>query len=172
MFRSAREALEFAYRTTNTPILKMSSINSMRGPSGFSEMTPHDRHAQAAIILSIIKNAVDPSGIAYLRAQYGAELRGGEHAADVLAALVRVAMASFPTGMHNRRGVGRMIETYFGKGKYSMISLRTDLQCNNRRYYEYKEWVAAAMDRLAMRAEDDAHRALEAAGLILVEVAA
>jgi len=67
-------------------------------------MTPHDRHAQAAIILSIVEKAVDVNGLAYLKAHYGRELQGGEDQRAVADVLVRVAMAAMPTGMHNRRG--------------------------------------------------------------------
>jgi hypothetical protein len=62
-----------------------------------------------------------------------------------------------------------MIEAYFGKD-YGMVSLRTDLKCNNRRYYEIKEYVANTMDQVGRRAVDEAGRAIEAAGLIDVEV--
>lgn len=170
MFKSAHHALQFAFRVTNTPIVKTSSLGGMlKSHGGGDIMTPHDKHAQAAMVMSLVERAVDVNGMAYLCAHYGAELRGGERKADVLAVLVRAAVSSMPTGMHARRGVSKMIEAHFGVN-YSMVSIRKDLGCNNRRYYEYKQWIGDAMDGIGLKAEDDAHRALESAGLI--EVAA
>lgn len=198
MFRSAQDALRFAYRTVNTPIVKMSSIGTMRAPDrrdlgpvdkhgngdavvrvsgggGMSELVGLSRHellAQAAIILSLVERSVDVYGMAYIKAYYGYEIKhGGPQKSAVLSTLTTAAMSSLPTGMHNRRGVSRMVEVYFGAG-YSMISLRADLKCNNRRYYEYKQWIGDVMDRIASRTEEDVYRALESAGLILAKEAA
>ncbi|OGT02148.1 MAG: hypothetical protein A2143_00690 [Gallionellales bacterium RBG_16_57_15] len=165
MFRSAHEALQFAFRTLGIPILRISSINNMRGSSGNGDLTQHDLHAQAAIIMSIVEQAVDVNCLVYLKARYGHELRGGEQERVVADTLVRVAVAALPTGIHSRRGIERLIRMYFGHG-ISMFSARKDLLCNNRRYYEYRDAVYGALDRLAARAEADADMALEAAGLL------
>lgn len=171
MFKSAHHALQFAYRVFNSPIVKTSSFNAGGVMSGHGELTPHDKHAQAAMILSIVERSVDVNGQAYLKAHYGREFQGGENHRAVMDVLFRVAAATFPSGLHRRRGVESLIATYFGKG-YSMISIRKDLGCNNRRYYEYKEWVNSALDDVGRHAEDDACRALEGAGLIEEEAVA
>ena len=166
MFKSAHHALQFAYRVLNSPIVKTSSFNAGGVMSGHGELTPHDKHAQAAMILSIVERNVDINGQAYLKAHYGREFQGGANHRPVMDILFRIAVSSFPTGAHKRRGVEKLIEVYFGKN-YSMKSAQMDLGgCNNRRYYEYKEWVNDAMDAVCRRAEDDACRALESAGLI------
>jgi len=172
MFRSAQEALKFAFNTTNRPILKMSGINSMRGAEGNGDLTPHDRHAQAAIILSIMERSLTAPEVAWVRAAYGYEIRSdGPYKPEVLTTLVKVAMSGLPTGVHQRRGVTMMVSVYFVK-RYGMRSVQNDLKCNNRRYYEYKLWIGNMMQKLGIQAEDAAHRALDAAGLIMAEVEA
>lgn len=168
MFKSVHDALSFAFRVVGCPIVKMSSINSMRGSSGHGSMTPHDRHAQAVIVLEIVDRALDVNAQACIRAHYGHELRGGEGEKAVEAVLVRMAMFALPTGMHSRRGVAKIVRMYFGQD-ISMISARKDLQCNNRRYYEYRQAIHDALHKACVRADDEAYRALEAAGLILLE---
>ena len=170
MFKSAHHALQFAFRTIGTPIVKLSGINSMRGASGNGDLTPHDRHAQAAIIMSIVEKAVDANCMAYLKAYHGHELNNGREERAVADILVRVVVTTLPTGMHSRRGVEKLVRVYFGQS-ISMISIRKELACNNRRYYEYRDDVCRALDHIAMRADADADRALEMAGLIGEEVA-
>lgn len=170
MFKSSHHALQFAFRTIGTPIVKLSSINSMRGASGNGDLTPHDRHAQAAIIMAIVEKAVDVNGLAYLKAHYGHELRGGGYERAVIDILVCVVVAALPTGMHSRRGIEKLVRNYFGQN-ISVISTRKDLACNNRRYYEYRDEVYRVLDHIAMRTDADVDRALEAAGLIGEEVA-
>lgn len=167
MFNSADAALKWAFRVMATDIVKLSSINRMSGGSGAGEMSPHDRHAQAALIMSMIERAVDPVCLAYVMARYGRELQGGTQERTVSDVLTIAAIGSFPTGMHNRRGVRRLVAMYFGK-KAEMISVRTDLGpgCNNRRYYEYKEWTENFLDKIHDRSLADAHRVLEHGGLI------
>lgn len=162
MFESAHHALQFAFRIINTPIVKMSSVNSMCGASGSGEMTPHDRHAQAAIILSIVEKAVDVNGLAYLKAHYGRELQGGEEQRAVADVLVRVAMAAMPTGMHSRRGIEKLVRIYFGQD-ISMVSVRKDMGCGHPRANEYRDAVRKALNAIGDRADYDVDAALRAA---------
>ena len=168
MFRGAPDALKFAFSTISKPILKISSVNSMRGAEGNGDLTPHDRHAQAAIIISLIERAVDTDGCAHIMAHYGAELRGGKNGPIVIKVLVKAVTPSLPKGLHNPHGIAKMVEVYFG-ARYTMISVRAELRCNNRRYYKYKERIYDALDRIGSRAEADAYQALDNAGLILHE---
>lgn len=171
MFKSAHHALQFVFRTLGMPIVKMSSVNSMRGASGSGDMTPHDRHAQAAMIMAIVERAVDVNGIAYLKAYYGRELQKGTDERAVADVLVRVAMSAMPTGMHSRRGVEKLVRIYFGQG-ISMVSARTDFKCRHAVVNEYKKLVHDAMDTIGRRAEDAAYTVLDDAGLISIEEAA
>lgn len=173
MFKSARHALQFAYRTMASPIVKMSSINTMRASSigGNSGLTPHDRHAQAAMIMAMVERVVDPNGIAYLKARYGGEFTSGPDESRVREQLIRTVTASMPTGVHSIRGVAKLIIIYFG-GNISMTSVRIDFKCKNERCYEYRNIAFCTLDNIAVRAEDAVYRALDEAGLIDVEVAA
>lgn len=169
MFESAHHALQFAFGTLGKPIIKMSSINKMRGAAGNGDMTPHDRHAQAAIIMSVIEKAVDPGGMAYLLAHYGNELRGGDKERAVADVLVRAAMAAMPTGMHSRRGVEKLVRIYFGQD-ISMVSVRKDMGCGHPRANEYRDTVRKALNAIGDRADYDADAALRAACLVGEEV--
>lgn len=172
MFKSADAALRWAFQVMATDIVKLSSINRMRGSEGNSEMSPHERHAQAAMIIKMIERTIDPVGMAYIMARYGRELQNGEHATAVAVALSTTVIGTFPTGMHNRRGVMRMIEVYFGKD-IAMKSLQTGLGgCSNRRYYEYKDWINKALDQIHLRALDAVHRALDDSSLIIKDESA
>lgn len=166
MFTDVHHALSFAFRVTNTPILKGSSINSMRGPTGNSELSQHDKHAQAAIIMSIVEQTLDVQGLAYVYARYGGVIRqDSQKKSAVVGELVKAAIAGLPTGIHGRRGIVQLVEKYFGCD-YSMISIRKELRCKQDRTAEYRELVYGAMDRVGRRAEDAVHRALEATGII------
>lgn len=172
MFKSADAALRWAFQVMATDIVKLSSINRMRGCDGAAEMSPHDRHAQAAMIMQMIERTIDPVGMAYVMARYGRELQGGEHATAVAVALSTAVIGTFSTGMHNRRGVIRMIEVYFG-ADYTMKSLQLGLGgCSNRRYYEYKDGINKALDHIHLRALDAVHRAMDDSGLIIKDEAA
>lgn len=168
MFKSAHHALQFAFRTLGMPIVKLSSINSMRGGSSYGELTPHDRHAQAAMILSIVERAVDVNGLACLMARYGNELRGGDRERTVADTLVRVVMAALPTGMHSRRGVEKLVRIYFGQD-ISLVSVRCDMKCGHARVNEYRDMVRKALDEIVDRVEMGADNALRESGLIGIE---
>jgi len=168
MFKSAHHALQFAFRTLGMPIVKMSSINSMRGPGGNGDMTPHDRHAQAALIMAIVERAVDVNGQAYLRAHYGHELDFGEHKHDLMNHLTKVVIGSLPTGTHYPRGVRKLIINYFG-GSIGMCSVRCDMHCGIIKANEYRNMVFQALNVIANRADCEADSALRAAGLISLD---
>ena len=164
-FKSSHHALRFAFSVIGVPILRISSINKMRGSSGNGDLNSHDSHAQAAIIMSSVETATDSNCMAYLKAYHGHELNKGSEERAVADILVRVVVATLPTGVHPRRGIEKLVRIYFGQN-ISMISTRKDLACNNRRYYEYRDEVCRVLDHIAARADADADRALEAAGLI------
>lgn len=171
MFRSSHQALQFAFRTLGIPIVKMSSVNSMRGASGNGDMTPHDRHAQAAMIMAIVERVVDVHGQAYLRAHYGREHDIGEHKRELMNHLVRVVIGTFPTGTHYPRGVEKLIINYFG-GSIGMSAVRCDMHCGIARANEYRDMVHQALNTIGKRAEHEVDIALRAAGVILEEVVA
>ncbi|MFZ2524423.1 MAG: hypothetical protein WAW87_03820 [Candidatus Ferrigenium altingense] len=134
----------------------------MRGGSSFGDLTPQERHGQAAMVLSIVEKAVDVNGQAYLLACYGRELFGGEHERDLANHLVRVVLGSMPTGMHSRRGVEKLVRIYFGQD-ISMVSVRKDVHAKAN---EYRDMVNTALDSVGAKADYEADMALRFAGLI------
>jgi len=96
-FSNPEHALRWSYETSNRPIVKISSVNEMRGPerigggSSSDELTAHDYHAQAALILGLCERVLSPLHMAYVRVQFGREASGF----DLLA---RHLAGSFGTG--------------------------------------------------------------------------
>lgn len=163
MYRSAHDALKFAYRVTGTPIVKLSSVNP---PSpGGAGTTPHDRLHEAANIMRIVEKVVDVNGIAYFKAYYGKELQGGEHERPLADHLVRVVMATMPTGMCSTRGVEKLVRIYFGQD-IGMPAVRKDMGCGHAKANEYRDMVRNALRTVGDRAENLVEEALDRAGMI------
>lgn len=170
MFYSAHHALKFAFRTLGMPIVKMSSVNSMRGAGGSGDMTPHDRHAQAAMIMAIVERTVDVHGQAFLRAYYGREHEAGEYKRELLNHLVKVVIGGLPSGMHYPRGVEKLIINYFG-GSVGMSAVRQDMHCGITKANEYRDTVRFTLDNIWKRTEHEIDNALRSAGVISEDVA-
>ena len=97
IFRDAEQALRWAYEISSRPIVRLSSVNAMRGSdkSSGGELTPHDQHAQAAMILSLCERVLPDLHMAYIRVQFGREAGGFE-------LLARHIAANFGTGIFSR----------------------------------------------------------------------
>ncbi|SHL42264.1 hypothetical protein SAMN05216428_102355 [Nitrosospira sp. Nsp11] len=110
IFRSPEHALKWAYETTSRPIVKISSVNAMRGASGSNndELTAHDKHAQAAFILALCERVLTSLHMAYVQAQFGRDRSGFD-------LLVRHMATNFGTGIHSRRGIEQIIRSYCGE---------------------------------------------------------
>ena len=165
MFRSAHEALQFAYRISGVPIVKMSSVNSMRGASGGGDLNPYERHAQAAMILACVERQVDLTETAYLRAHFGKELFSGQYERIITDILFRAVIGAMGTGVYSRRGVQKLILNFFGKD-IPMSAIRRDLQCSLDNANKKRNQVYDALSDLGVRAERNAENALCCAGLI------
>jgi len=168
MFRSAQAAISWAFRTSGKPIVKMSSINTMMGSmtGGSGEiLSPQEKHAEAALIYVAVERACDAYGIAYLNAQYGGQLRNGDHDRAVAKALIHMAMAALPSGVHRRRGVEQIIRNYFGQ-QIQRSEICKTLDCSMRRYYEYRAIIYAALDDISGRTDAIAADVLERAGIV------
>jgi hypothetical protein len=163
--RSAQHALQFTFRTLGTPIIRISSINAMRGSSNFGDMSPQERHAQAAMILACVGRAVDMTEMAYLRAYYGRELFGGKYERAVADILTQTVVGALYTGLHPRRGIQKLIFNYFGKD-VPMTKICDDLKCNLYAANKQRNAVYDALSELGARADRDAENALYGAGLI------
>src|SRR5512146_2451733 len=103
-FSTPEHALRWSYETSSRPIVKISSVNAMRGPERIDgstsndELNAHAYHAQAALIIGLCERILSPLHMAYVRVQFGREAGGF----DLLA---RHLAGSFGTGVHSRRGI-------------------------------------------------------------------
>ena len=94
-FNDPQHALGWAYETCSRPIVKISSVNAMRGTDGGGEgangeLTAYDRHAQAALILGLCERILPALHMAYISVQFGREASGFD-------LLVRHLTANFRT---------------------------------------------------------------------------
>ena len=163
--RSSQDALRFAFTTLGTPIVKISSINSMRGSSNFGEMTPQERHGQAAMIMACIERNVDIIEMAYLRAYYGNELSNGMYAKAVTEILVRSVIGALGTGSHPRRGIQKLVFNYFGQD-IPISTIRRDLGCSLDNANRKRSIVYDTLSDIGTRADNNAELALYNSGLI------
>lgn len=171
MFKSADHALKWAFQVSGTPIVKMSSINSMRGAEGNGDMTPHDRHAQAALIVGMAERLLDVNEMAWVMAKYAAVLRGGEYERPVADQLVKVVIAGAGTGQHSRCGYEKLVRIYFGQ-EIGIPAVRKDLGCGNTKAHEVKKAVFDSLDSIGNRTFGVLDDEMRRAGLISEEIAA
>lgn len=164
-FKSAHQALKWAYRVMASDLCKTSSVYSMSGAGrdAARELTGHERHAQAAMIVGRAIRAVGDgsAGHGYLLLQYGSNAAG-------IDAVVRHIAAGMGTGMHSRRGIEKCVRCYCGQ-TISMVSIRTDLKVSLAKAQAYRQDIYRGMDLLhhaTLNAVDDS---LRVAGLIVDE---
>lgn len=121
---SPESTLRWCYETINRPIVKISSINEMREDNSVrpsTDLTPHDHHAEAALILGLCERVLSELHMAYVRAQFGRDNSGfdllGRHLAGV-----------FGTGLHSRRGIEKIIRLYCGE-KGGLREIKRSMSC-------------------------------------------
>lgn len=185
-FRNVSHALQWSFQIVGTPILKGSSVFSMMPSSGRNgtELTSHDRHAQAALILGMVERLADVNQKAWIVAQYGKVFKMREHSAGdprqkaavemanaVEMQLVKAVMASFGTGMHSTRGVSKLVRNYFG-ASIGVNAIRTDLKCSHSAVPEWKDRVYSALDRIEANIENTLENEMAKQGLIEVAICA
>ncbi|MDN5936681.1 MAG: hypothetical protein L0H75_11010 [Nitrosospira sp.] len=163
-FSSPERALRWAYETTNRPIVKLSSVNDMReagragGARGNGELTAHDRHAQAALILSLCERVLPAPHMAYVRVQYGREASG-------FGLLVRHLAANFGTGLHSRRGIEQIIRAYCGE-KTGLREIRKSMACGMLKAASYRNQAYDALDIIHVLTMDRLRMEMESRGLL------
>jgi len=163
-FRNPEHALRWAYETTNRPIVKISSVNDMReasragGAGGNGELTAHDRHAQAALILSLCERTLPAPHMAYVRVQYGREASGFE-------LLGRHLAANFGTGLHSRRSIEQIIRAYCGE-KIGLREIRKSMSCGMLKAVSYRNQAYDALDAIHAQAMDRLSMEMESRGLL------
>lgn len=147
-FYSAEQALKFAFETMNRPIVKVASINAMWGSDGrpVDELTAHDRHAQAAMILSLCERVLPDLHMAYVRVQFGREPSGFEM-------LGRYLAGQYGTGLHSRRGIEQVIRSYCGD-KGGIREIKKLMQCGQLKAFFYRNRGFDALDAIHAQAMD------------------
>lgn len=159
MFNSVDETLNFAFRTLSGEIVKMSSINRMRGASGNSELSPHDMHAQAAMIVSVCEQVLDP----YERAVIVAKYAGVKGVQDTLSNML---IAQLETGAHSKRGVIKLCISYF-EHQIGTASMRADFGITDFKVRQYKNMANKIFRDLVYRAEILLDAEFRRAGLVV-----
>lgn len=163
-FSSPERALRWAFETTNRPIVKISSVNDMReangggGARGSGELTAHDRHAQAALILSLCERVLPPPHMAYVRVQYGREASG-------FALLAQHLAANFGTGVHGRRSIEQIIRAYCGE-RIGLREIRRSMSCGMLKAVSYRNQAYDALDIIHAQAMDRLRMEMESRGLL------
>jgi hypothetical protein len=155
-FSSPEHALRWSYEISNRPIVKVSSINGMRGPESAitEEITSHDQHAQAALIIGMCERILSPLHMAYVRVQFGRENGGFD-------LLGRHLVGGFGTGLHSRRGIEQIIRAYCGE-KIGLRELKKSMSCGmlkaaslrSRGYDMLDSLHAQAMDTISQEMEE------------------
>jgi hypothetical protein len=167
IFRNPEHALRWAYETSNSPIVKISSIHAMRGADrgegGLSkdELTPYDFHAQAALILSLCSRVLSPLHMAYVSVQFGREAAGFD-------LLGRHLAANFGTGMHSRRAIEQIIRAYCGE-KIGLRELRKTMACGMLKAASLRNRGYDVLDAIHVHAIDVLQREMESRGLLRCE---
>jgi hypothetical protein len=162
-FNDPQHALSWAYETTSRPIVKISSVNAMRGPDrtgegANGELTAYDLHAQAALILSLCNRILSDLHMAYINVQFGREASGFD-------LLSRHLAANFGTGIHNRRGIEQIIRAYCGQ-KIGLREIRKTMACGMLKAASLRNRGYDALDLIHDQAMDMLQREMESRGLL------
>ena len=163
-FSSPERALKWAYETVSRPIVKISSVNDMREASragqasGNDELTVHDRHAQAALILALCERVLPTLHMAYVRIQFGRDAGGCEILAHHLA-------ANFGTGVHSRRSIDQIIRAYCGE-RIGLREIRKSLRCGMLKAVSLRNRAYDALDAIHAQSMDRLHLEMESRGLL------
>jgi hypothetical protein len=159
LFRSPGHALRWAYETTNRPIVKTSSINDMRGASGYGDLTPQDRHAQAGLIMALCDRSLSPLHLAYVKAQFGHDTSG-------FGMLINYLASCFGTGLHSKRGLEQIIRGYCGD-KLVLSDLQSNMRIGFLKAVAMRNRGYTAMDSINQEAMRILWREMEASKLLL-----
>jgi hypothetical protein len=160
LFSSPQHALRWAYETSDRPIIKGSSVNRMRGeekPSS-DEITCHDQHAQAALILGLCERVLPTLHMVYVEIQFGRDV----HSIDLME---RHLAASFGSGLHSRRAMRLIIRSYCGE-KCGLREIRKALACGTLKAANLRNIGYDALDLIHAQAMERLDESMRGAGLI------
>jgi len=162
LFLSADGALYWAYETVSRPIVKISSINNMRGAEGvsFGELTTCERHAQAALIIAMVERLDDKAKREYIEAAFGRRL-----SKDDLTVVVFLGCSALGFGLEKTGVVHKMVKGYFD-GSMTHRDIRRALGCRDQYAVMVRRCLYETLDIIHDRAMADMTEVLERHGLI------
>ena len=134
----------------------------MRGAENPSvnELTPYDRHAQAALIIGMVERLGDPAAREYIKARFGREVNR-----DDLRIVVYRGCAALGFGLDKTEAVYRITRGYFaGDMPYRLI--RRELGCRDQYALMVRRCLYETLDIIHQRAMADMTEVLEKHGLI------
>lgn len=160
-FNNVEHAISWAFQVSATPIVKTSSIQRMMGGGrSFGDMTPHDRHAMAAMIIDQAERAIDKQGMTLLRALFGVA-----DPVEIRAYLVPMVAAGMPTGIHSRRAIEDIISAYCGRRR-GVEQIRRALACRKSTALDVRRDAYARLDDVYHRAVGAADEVFAIAGIV------
>src|SRR5687768_15996275 len=140
-FASPQHALRWAYETTTRPIINTSWVSiTDKFLLANDELTAHDCHAQAALILSLMGRVLSPLHVAYVDMQYGRNGAG-------LSLLMRYVAATMGTGVYRKRAIDQLVRAYCGQ-KIGIREIRKSLECGTTKAAAVRDKVYACLDNL------------------------
>lgn len=75
MYKSVDEALTRSFAIIRKDIVKLSSLNSMAGRASYGELTPQERHAQAAMVIGYTERTLSDILKSYAKCKYQHDFR-------------------------------------------------------------------------------------------------
>lgn len=158
-FNSPQYALRWAYETQSRPIIRTMALAATRNVSnGSSGELGYDRHARAALIISLCERVLPILHMSYVRIQFGREAGGF----DVLAHHIA---ANFGTGIHSRTGIELIIRAYCGK-KIGLREIRKSMSCGMFKAVSYRNQAYDALDIIHGQAMDRLRIVMESRGFL------
>lgn len=161
LFRSAYDALAFAYRYNSQQYSPTPMAKLMRGSIGSGKgLYGQDGAAQAGMI----RGRLDPLQAwekAAIAARFALDRQELYQARDTL---VIPALASLGTGVHNRRMVDAMVQKFFGK-RVSVKELAAKYGMHRNTMTQRWACIKKTLSEIEVRAMDKAEAELIAAGL-------
>ena len=168
MFQNAHHALSWSYRTSSTPIIKISSINLLCGKPNASttnellaDLTPIDRHTQAALIIGMVERMDDPACKEYIEAKFS-----GKKQSHSVKLIMHRALASLGTGIHRRRGVYKLLLCHLGES-INQRSICNDLACSYKNMMSIRTSVFNSLDTVHNKAMTIMTAELQEKGLVI-----
>lgn len=162
LFDGAHQALTFAYRYSGQQYSPSLMLIAMRGATGSGKgLSGLDGAAQAGLVRAVV-GKLDVYERNMIAARFAANER---ECYEARMALLPVAVASLGTGMHSARAADALVQKYFGL-KIGVQDVAEEIGAHRNTVSPAWKSIRTCLHKLWERAEEGAHRELQAAGLI------